>query len=100
MRKKRLSERQARHIFRQIVAAVHYCHASHIVHRDIKVENILLDSFWRVKLADFGFSTLFKEGELLDVYCGSPQYCAPELMKSTQHLSLILQQGLTLIKQI
>jgi len=63
MHKKRLSEREARHIFKQIVTAVHYCHVNHIVHRDIKVENILLDSNWRVKLADFGFSSTYKQGE-------------------------------------
>ncbi len=75
--KKRLSEREARHIFKQLVAAIHYCHSNHIVHRDIKVENILLDSNWRVKLADFGFSNFFTPGELMDTWCGSPQYCAP-----------------------
>jgi serine/threonine protein kinase len=82
MHKKRLSEREARYIFKQIVTSIHYCHLNHIVHRDIKVENILLDSNWRVKLADFGFSSTFKQGELLDVWCGSPQYCAPELYKA------------------
>lgn len=77
--KKRLSEREARHIFKQIIAGIHYCHTNNVVHRDIKVENILLDSNGRVKLADFGFSTFFKPGELMDTWCGSPQYCAPEL---------------------
>ena len=79
MRKKRLSEREARSILKQIVAAVHFCHYNQIVHRDIKVENLLLDSNFRVKLADFGFSAHFDYGDLLDVWCGSPPYCAPEL---------------------
>ena len=77
--KKRLSEREARHIFKQIIAGIHYCHSNNVVHRDIKVENILLDHNGRVKLADFGFSTFFAPGELMDTWCGSPQYCAPEL---------------------
>lgn len=77
--KKRLSEREARSIFKQIIAAVHHCHSNQIVHRDIKVENILLDYNGNVKLADFGFSNFYKEGELMDTWCGSPQYCAPEL---------------------
>lgn len=77
--KKRLSEREAKHIFKQIVAGIHHCHKNNVVHRDIKVENILLDNNGRVKLADFGFSAFFKPGELMDAWCGSPQYCAPEL---------------------
>lgn len=77
IRKQRLTEREAKPIFRQIVTAVHFCHVNHIVHRDIKVENLLLDAGWQVKLADFGFSSFFKTGELLDVFCGSPPYSAP-----------------------
>lgn len=80
-----MSEREARHIFRQIVLAIHYCHSNLIVHRDVKVENVLLDYNGQVKLADFGFSSFFKPGELLDVYCGSPPYCAPELYLAKQY---------------
>lgn len=76
---KRLSEREARYYFKQIVQAVDYCHKKNIVHRDIKIENLLLDSQFQIKLADFGFSCKFNQGELLDVWCGSPPYCAPEL---------------------
>lgn len=72
-----MTEREARYIFKQIVAALHYCHSNKIVHRDLKVENLLLDFNGRVKLADFGFSSKFNSNELLDVYCGSPPYCAP-----------------------
>ncbi len=75
--KQRLFEHEARDIFKQIVAALHYCHSNNIVHRDLKVENLLLDFNMRVKLADFGFSSKFNSNELLDVYCGSPPYCAP-----------------------
>lgn len=83
--KKRLSEREAKHIFRQIVSAVYYCHSNKIVHRDLKVENLLLDSNETIKLADFGFSSTFKLGELLDIYCGSPPYCAPELFLAKKY---------------
>jgi serine/threonine protein kinase len=79
LRKNRLSEREARYIFKQIVDAINYCHLNKIVHRDVKVENLLMDSNRQVKLADFGFSSKFSSDELLDVYCGSPPYCAPEL---------------------
>jgi serine/threonine-protein kinase SIK3 len=85
--KKRLSEREAKHIFKQIAVALNYCHENHIVHRDVKVENLLLDSHWHVKLADFGFSSLFHSDELLDVFCGSPPYCAP--VSSTSDLLFV-----------
>ncbi|CAF0819842.1 unnamed protein product [Brachionus calyciflorus] len=83
--KKRLSEREAKNIFGQIISAVNFCHLNRIVHRDLKVENLLLDSNWRIKLADFGFSSPFNPNELLDIYCGSPPYCAPELFLAKRY---------------
>jgi serine/threonine protein kinase len=47
----RLSEKQARYFFKQIVTAVHYSHKNGICHRDIKIENLLLDSSFCIKLA-------------------------------------------------
>ncbi|KAF5888651.1 NUAK family SNF1-like kinase 2, partial [Clarias magur] len=77
---RRVSEREARHIFRQIVSAVHYCHRNGIVHRDLKLENILLDANGDVKIADFGLSNLYRRDEYLQTYCGSPLYASPEIV--------------------
>ncbi|KAF7208702.1 NUAK family SNF1-like kinase 2 [Nothobranchius furzeri] len=78
--KKNLSERDARHFFRQVVSAVHYCHQNGIVHRDLKLENILLDANSNVKIADFGLSNLYHGDEFLQTFCGSPLYASPEIV--------------------
>ncbi|XP_036415033.1 NUAK family SNF1-like kinase 2 [Colossoma macropomum] len=77
---RQVSEKEARHFFRQIVSAVHYCHRNGIVHRDLKLENILLDQNGDVKIADFGLSNLYGRDEYLQTYCGSPLYASPEIV--------------------
>ncbi|KAG8564173.1 hypothetical protein GDO81_016355 [Engystomops pustulosus] len=81
----RMKEKEARAKFRQIVSAVQYCHQKFIVHRDLKAENLLLDSDMNIKIADFGFSNEFTFGNKLDTFCGSPPYAAPELFQGKKY---------------
>lgn len=81
----RMREKEARAKFRQIVSAVQYCHQKQVIHRDLKAENLLLDSEMNIKIADFGFSNEFVPGQTLDTFCGSPPYAAPELFKGLRY---------------
>ncbi|KAM5281281.1 serine/threonine-protein kinase SIK1 [Ctenodactylus gundi] len=81
----RLSEGEARKKFRQILSAVGYCHSHHIVHRDLKTENLLLDGNMDIKLADFGFGNFYQSGEPLSTWCGSPPYAAPEVFEGKEY---------------
>lgn len=77
----RLAEAEARRLFQQLVSAVDFCHRNDVCHRDVKPENILLDSDCNIKLADFGLAVRMKKDEMLTDSCGSLNYAPPELFK-------------------
>ncbi|XP_071806169.1 serine/threonine-protein kinase SIK2-like [Asterias amurensis] len=81
----RMSEKDARKKFWQIINAVAYCHQRRVVHRDLKAENLLLDSNMNIKIADFGFSNFFVPGDQLATWCGSPPYAAPEVFEGHRY---------------
>ncbi|KAG5264783.1 hypothetical protein AALO_G00257980 [Alosa alosa] len=81
-----LSEEEACGIFQQIVSAVKHCHSNHIVHRDLKCENILLDEGGFVKVTDFGFANSYIDKKaLMSTFCGSVAYTAPEILMSQKY---------------
>ncbi|KAK5584512.1 hypothetical protein RB653_006124 [Dictyostelium firmibasis] len=81
-----IKEKEARKFFRQMISAIEYCHANLIVHRDLKPENLLLDSNGDIKISDFGLSNNIQPGKLLESFCGSPLYAAPEILKAEKYL--------------
>ncbi|KAI0371929.1 Pkinase-domain-containing protein [Pilatotrama ljubarskyi] len=84
--KGRLSEDETRVLFGQLCLAVAYVHEKGIVHRDLKLENVLLDERCRVKLGDFGFTREFERGSLLETFCGTTGYAAPEMLMAKKYL--------------
>ncbi|KAI9143303.1 kinase-like domain-containing protein, partial [Paraphysoderma sedebokerense] len=77
---KRVKEKEARMFYRMVLSAVDYCHKNAVIHRDLKPENLLLDENKTIKIIDFGFGNTFKPQGLLDTFCGSPFYAAPEMI--------------------
>ena len=64
-KRRKLKEDTARFLFSQIITGVRYCHSKNVLHRDIKLDNILLTSQGEVKICDFGVSKLVKSGEIM-----------------------------------
>ncbi|CAG8456663.1 1617_t:CDS:10 [Paraglomus occultum] len=79
-----LKERDACRLFAQLISGVNYLHKKHIVHRDLKLENLLLDRNRNIIITDFGFANQFDNAkdDLMATSCGSPCYAAPELVIS------------------
>uniref|UniRef100_T1J935 Protein kinase domain-containing protein n=1 Tax=Strigamia maritima TaxID=126957 RepID=T1J935_STRMM len=76
----RLGEAAARPFLKQIVSALVYMHSRGVIHRDLKMENVMLDETKSlVKIVDFGLSNFYGPGVVLQTHCGSPEYAAPEL---------------------
>lgn len=75
-------ESKARGIVSQILNGLEYCHARGIIHRDVKLDNVLLDKDFRVKLCDFGVSRYMPKNGSVKERCGTPAYIAPEIIKN------------------
>mmetsp|Transcript_18340 Transcript_18340/g.44168 ORF Transcript_18340/g.44168 Transcript_18340/m.44168 type:complete len:451 (-) Transcript_18340:157-1509(-) len=77
-----LTEEEGLTFFQQIVKAVHFCHSKRIIHRDLKLENILLDDADKIKIADFGLSDFVAGGSIV-TDAGTEAYLAPEVFNGT-----------------
>lgn len=88
-----ITEIEAKYIWLQVLYGVNYLHERHIIHRDIKLENVIFDktkSF--IKLVDFGFSTcLMPRNSRIKIFCGTPTYMAPEIVSKDQNINSLNQ---------
>lgn len=81
---RRVSEEDAAMMFMQIMNGVQYMHDSDVAHRDIKLENILIENVTnKVKIIDFGFCCTSKEK--LKIFCGTPSYMSPEIVSKREY---------------
>jgi serine/threonine protein kinase len=81
-KRSKLNENIAKFIFKQIIEGLQYIHSQNIVHRDIKLDNILIDLQNNIKICDFGVSKQVKKGDVMHDQCGTPAYIAPEILKN------------------
>ena len=85
-KRRKLSEKMAKFLFRQIILGIQHIHSKNVVHRDIKLENILIDFDNNVKICDFGIGKVLEnEDELLYDKCGTPMYMAPEIILANEN---------------
>ena len=81
-----MNELMIRHIFCEVLSCLYYLHEEmHIIHRDLKLENIMIDKYNNIRLVDFGFSKIHCKCDILHTQCGSLNYLAPEILKKQQY---------------
>lgn len=81
-----MKEPVCRRFFKQITEAFDYLHERGIAHRDIKLDNILIeDKTFMIKIIDFGFAAFCVDNQKLKIFCGTPSYMAPELVRKSEY---------------
>ena len=87
--KSKLTEEESLKYFQQLINALFYLHSQNIAHRDIKIDNMLLDRNRDLKLVDFGLSTKYPDDNLLDQPCGTVVYAAPEVLQGREYHGML-----------
>jgi len=85
-----MKDKECAHIFGQIIKGMEYLHSKNIYHRDIKLENIIVEENNNVKIIDFGFSIMTDSAKLLNFFCGTPSYMPPEIVQKKDYVGNLL----------
>ena len=99
----KIPENICKFVFYQLADAMNYLHKNHIAHRDIKLENIIINQNHYIKLIDFGFGVYNPSDELQSFFCGTPNYMPPEIfmkIKYNPFLSDLWSLGVLLYKML
>lgn len=83
---RRIGETLTRCIFKQISSGIEYLHSINVCHRDMKLENVIIDDQNNVKIIDFGFGSCGQQTKLLSFFCGTPSYMPPEIVMKKDYL--------------
>lgn len=85
-----LQEPEGRKFFRQLISAIDHFHQANVVHRDLKLENILLTQDKDLLITDFGLGRTFKSetDDIMSTFCGTPNYAAIELVSGIPYVGV------------
>jgi len=84
---KKIPESECCYIYKQIVNGISYLHKLNIIHRDIKLENIIINPDNKyIKIIDYGFGCITAKSKLLNFFCGTPSYMPPEIIQKRDYI--------------
>jgi len=84
---KKISEIECKHIFKQILNGMSYLHNLDICHRDLKLDNLIIDTNNKnVKIIDYGFGCITSWNKQLNFFCGTPSYMPPEIIQKKEYI--------------